>query len=259
MWVPNQQTFFPRITNKQLKSETMKTYWDHSNQERANLKREDVERLLDFELMEKGVLKPQPPKLAEIQKSPAGERTNYYTLSVTGKYGSSEHLSVCFETIEAANAFLGLKPFVRDYEYEIGSDHPYSKPVNPTAIEVEPLYTQEAIVAFKSQLKDRKAAIEHNAKLTAEYNKAVTEADKVTEGVWSDWHDQVDIKNKCQRVVNTYLEYLKMTEGNIQLAVKFLEKAHTCAVVNSAREWFPDQIPTPAVQDIETAAEQAIQ
>jgi hypothetical protein len=161
----------------------VKTYWDFTEQERAEMTAETVTALLDVELMEKGVRKPKPPELKLVPESPLGPRKKFYTLSGNGKYGTDVTFDLAFPTIEQAQKFMELSPVNRDYDYEVGTEFHYAKPVGEMSIGVEELYTIDQVNEFRSALKNRKAAMEHNQKAQSAYNEAASKSEKVTQGV----------------------------------------------------------------------------
>lgn len=190
--------------------------------------------------MEKGVLRPSPPTLEAVQESPLGKRKDFYTLRVEGKYGSEETLGICFETAEQANAFLALKPFRRDYNYETGSENAYAEPIVDSETVISPLFEKKDVIEFSSTLKQRKAAIENNQKLEREYRSAMEKVDAASRGVWEDWYKQIDLKRQLKSIITTLGEYKTMTGGDVELATKFLKKVHSAELIQTALEWFPE-------------------
>ena len=231
----------------------MKTYWDYSDKERSELTEQQVTSLLDVEMMEKGVLKPVPPILAPISTPDSiGVRRQYFGVKGKGKYGSDESLGICFETVEQAVAFLALKPLKEDYEYDVGSDYRYAKPVSEMAIETSELFAYETIMAAQSGLKKNKAARDENSRLQSEYQKACDTANKVTEKVWENWHKVRATRSELSRVVATFKEYETLT-GKRNLALTFLAKIFNQETIQEAREWFEAELPHETVSVAETA------
>jgi len=248
----------------------MKTYWDYSEQERAALTSEQVEALMDAELMTKGVLKPVAPKLHVIPASPLGDKITVFGIRGKSKYGSDEHVGICFETAELAAKFLELKPMIRDNDYEVGSEFHYAKALSDTNITSETLYSMEQINTHRSSLKNRKSKSEENDKLTSAFAKACKASEDVTRGVWSDWHELQSRKQELEKVIVTFKEYLNMTENNGVLAMNFLRKVFDNHTIKEADEWFPNQLlfvdhepdvapePSPAVVVSQTASEEPV-
>lgn len=228
----------------------MKTYWDYTDQEQANMTEETVKSLMDVELMTKGVKSAKSPVLMDVPKSPLGQKRKFYSVLGKGRYGSDEAFGVCFETMESARAFMDLLPQRRDYDYEVGSEFEYCMPVTDMKIEVVELYSRAAINEFRSELKSRKAKQEANEKAQAEFNKACEASEKITAHVWEDWSSKRQTLADLRSIAATYREYLRLTENQSDLALTFLAKVHSPKEIQKAREWFPDEIPnaTPKPQ-----------
>jgi hypothetical protein len=224
----------------------MKTYWDHTNQERAQLSAEYVTSLLDAEMMVAGVRKPTPPVLQEVPASPLGAKSKYFGVHAKGKYGSDEILEVVFTTAEQAQAFIDLCPCGQDYDYDIGSEFRYAKPLNNAVIQQIELYSWDSINKFHSSLKQWKAASEQNAKLQSSFTEASNKAEKITNKVWEDYYQQRQTLATMTAIADTFDQYKKLTEGNEDLAVTFLGKLYEPETLNECREWLPNRLPSLA-------------
>lgn len=220
----------------------MKTYWDYTPQERAELTEDQVNSLLDVELMTKGVKKPVPPVLVEIPKSPLGEKVKKFSVHYHGRYGS-ERADAVFNTLEQAQAFIDLCPSFQTFDYEVGSEMNYLKPMTESKIAAEEFYSIEQINAFRSELKNRKAKTEANEKAQADFIAACKKSEEITKGVWTDWHEWLNHKRELQQIVNTYAEYTALSGGDVNVALNFLTKTYTSEKVDEAREWFPSTFP----------------
>lgn len=227
----------------------MKTYWDYTDKEQAEMQEEQVRALLDVELMTHGVKKPVAPTLVEVPKCPLGDKQKRFAIHAKGKYGSDERFDVLFNTIEQAQAFIDLCPSIADYDYEVGSEFHYLKPVTGAKIAAEDFYTEEQISEFRSELKNRKAKTEANATAQSEYQKACQKAEKITNGVWSDWFAKQAIRRDMLEIVSTFKQYTSLAGGNAAIAITFLAKAYTPENIAQAREWFPNELPAePATE-----------
>lgn len=222
----------------------MKTYWDHTEQERSLLTDDDVKLMLDVELMKAGVRKPIAPTLKEVPKSPLGEKKRYYGIEGKTKYGSDSAIGVVFPTAEAAQAFIDLNPLRSDYDYEIGSEFRYSIALQDAKIVSEELYSMEQINEFRSSLKHRKSLSEENQRLQSKFTEESNKAEKITDGVWADYYKCQSKSKELEAIIETYKKYLSLTKGDVDMALTFLYKVNSLTEVNEAREWFPDSIPT---------------
>lgn len=231
----------------------MKTYWDYTEKERAALSVDDVRRLLDFELMNQGVLKVEAPKLEPIAEVTLPKTRLYAIKHESGRYGGAVKLDILFPSLESAEAFLRLAPAVRCHDYE--SDANFAKPMLTASIEPEDAAQEQDVMNALAVLRENKAAKERNEKAGREYEENVRAMEKAGKGIWDDWHAQHAAQSRCQKVMDTLAEYLRLTEGDRTTALKFLGKAFSQAETKAASEWFgvPLEVP-PGVEPAPKAA-----
>lgn len=223
----------------------MKTYWDYEERERAELSEEDVRKLLDFELMEKGVLQVTAPKLEPLVEVALPKTRLCGIKHESGRYGGTVKLDVLFGSLEAAESFLRLAPLVRHHDYEAGAS--FSKPLFAAAIEPEDVAAEQDVMNAISVLRSNKAAKERNDKAALEYEAAVREMARAGQGVWDDWYACRANKARNQKVMDTLAEYERLA-GDRATARAFLGKVFKVAEILAAFEWFgrpPEPIPPP--------------
>ena len=199
----------------------MKTYMEYSEKERANLTEEEVKALLDLELMIKGIEKVTAPTLEPIQDVSAANETLF---EVGGIY---------FETMEDAEKFLSLNPRASTYDYGPGYNYQYTIAIKPLITQTKK-YLQQSVLELSSVLKQNKSVQERNEKLLSDYTTAKKEQDAILDVVWKDWWRCKDRECELQKIRDIKKEYLKMTEGNDELAMQFLEKIHSVTDINEA-------------------------
>ena len=203
----------------------MKTYWDYSEKERSNMSREQIEALLDVELMTKGAKKIEAPSLKTIKEVKVAMEMWF---EVDGTF---------FKTAELAQQFLTLDPRHSTYDYACGYDYQYAKEIRPQ-IEQKQLYSRQELLNLATTLKENKAAKEYNEGATSTYEKEKKEMDKVLDGVWEDWYECKQKAEKHKAVFATSVEYLKLTNDDIDLANAFLKKVYTEQEIKDAEMWF---------------------
>lgn len=208
-----------------------KSYWDHTEQERAAMQPEDVTRQLDAELMIEGVLKPTPPPKARDVKDIEIPTTTRFV----AKWNHSD--GIAFETQAQAEAFAALKPLRFEREWE--ADRYFTKPMT-IEVTAEKLPGEDDIKAFKAQLVAVKAERQANEKAKIDFDEAMKKVDRVTRGVWDDWREQASKLSNMKKVQKTFNEYLAMTSGDRGLAVAFLLKVFTVDVIRESALWTED-------------------
>jgi len=201
-------------------------YWDLTAEERAALTQEQIEAMCRVELMEAGVLSPDPPDLVD-EAAVAVETTTYFAPKQSGTYG--DNFGIAFETAEQAAQFCALKPLKIHREWRVGSEHQYAKPLT-NDLEVSPveLMTEADYNRKSADLQRAHEAKEANSKARREYEKAMEAVSKATEGVWSDWHDCRAVVRELNKIRADFKEYAEMCGGDETKARFFLGKAY-CA------------------------------
>lgn len=223
----------------------MKTYWDYTEQERSLLTEEQVAALLNLELMSKGVVRPMPPALQPIVTPESlGGKRQCFAVSGKSKYGTDEVFPLAFSSADDVQKFMALNPVKIDYDYEVGTEYKYAMPLSDASISVCELYPYETINAAKVELKRNKAAADSNRKLQEAYEKACKDVDLATSGVWEDWNRCRNERAQMERIVSTFNDYAKLTNGDQFMALGFLEKAYSRDNISNACEWFPSEIPS---------------
>lgn len=203
----------------------MKTYWENSEVERMNMKHEEVQSLIDIELMTKGIIKVNPPSFKEIKSLDQFEKVIYYEVS-----------GILFKTMEQASAFVQLNPLKEAYDYYgAGYDFKYAESAD-NSIKTVHLFKADDIKINQGVFKWNKTAKEYNEAEEKKYKKELETMDAATSPVWDDWNEKQATRYKCDRINETYQDYLKMTEGNEQLARDFLTKIYSESEIKLAEE-----------------------
>lgn len=222
----------------------MKTYWDHTEAERAAMTSDQVTGWLKFELMEKGVEQVKAVNLDE-PIAPTVQRKKYYGISCRGRYGSHEVQDVVFASIADAEAFLSLKPCLNHYEYEVGDSFKYARPLDEAKIVMLDLMTQTDFANLTSELKRHKAAVEDFAKRKEAHAQQVRAIEKATQGVWEDWHRCREQNEKYKKVIGTLNDYVAMCNADEATAIKYLLKLYKDWEIREAHNWM--ELPCPAL------------
>jgi len=221
----------------------MTTYWDLSEQERAALTADDVQRYVDAELMLKGVLKVKPLEIEPEPNMPVPV-TKAFVVRFASKYGSMDS-GVAFATLDAAQAFVALRPMNLASEYLESTSVPYTKPAIDSEIAEVPIFTEEAKNAVRADLKRGAAIKASNGKRREEYTKAVAAQESALSGLWEDWTTCREEEAKLRAVADTLKDYQR-TAGDDGIALSFLAKVYPAALIEEAakRFGFPVTAPT---------------
>lgn len=196
----------------------MKSFWDHTVQERAKLDCEDVERLLSYELMEKGVLRPVQPELEDESAVDLHQQAFYRVVLKFESYGS-DSLPLLFSNPEEARKLLDLDWRFEDFEY---GEHCARKIADFEIASVDRPYYDD-LSARQSDMSKARQIKARNSQRQREYDDAMRAVTKATKAIWDDWHASRDHVARLNRIRSVFDEYLAMAEKH-ELAMKFLLK-----------------------------------
>lgn len=206
----------------------MKTFWELTKRERAQLDAEAVKALLPLHLMEKGVKRPAEPQLLpilEVNLKPAGR-----VFIAAG---------VAFKTLEQAEALFRLEPQKLDRNWRHSGEQKFLTP-HDYHIQQEHFFTEGDIDATQSILKTNAEHRSSNEKEQKEFAEATNAVNDVNQEVWSEyWLCKTEARKHAQ-VKNLFNEYLKMTEGDETMAYRFLKKAEGLEAIQAAWAWDDD-------------------
>ncbi len=217
----------------------MKTYWDLSEQERAALTGADVERFGDAELMIKGVLKVDAPKLEPV---PAMPEPDVDVFAVSAGYGKAD---VAFADAESARAFVALKPMVRSSMWTGNESIQYvdTAGTEEWKISAERAHSKQLAELRKNEFVASKDVKARNERLTTEYEAALKAQQGALADMWSDWRECGVKASRMQKVAETFAMYERTADGDKNIAFRFLRKVFTNEEIIEATEWGLISIP----------------
>lgn len=215
----------------------MNRYWDKTEKERSELTRDQVEAFLTVELMEKGVVRVDPPKIEDLPDVDV-EKKVVYRVGYDWRYSGKEYFDVVFSDAESAQRLAELKPMKCDYDYNIGSQWKYAVPCGGLCVESTELYEHSSVLNVKSTLARRAEISKANESALSEYRTAAKAVDDAVAGVWADYYSCVKRSAKLTKIRDTFTEYLGMCDGNEAMARQFLLKAFSASDVTDAEAWF---------------------
>jgi hypothetical protein len=217
----------------------MNRYWNFSERERSELTGDNVRALLSVEMMEKGVLKVEPPVLMELQPCDVPTVAAYEVL-YHGEYSSDHSSGFAFATAGEADSFIALHPLLIDTRWEYGSTK-FLVPCQEMKIQKIELPNEVAMTNKAVILKANKAAKEANEKSQSQYHKDMKSVEDATKGVWDDWHECREKAARCKKVADTRAEYVTLSGGDKAIAEEFLKKAFDEERLKEAAEWLGDE------------------
>lgn len=215
----------------------MESYWELSEKERAALTSEQVEAYVPVELMREGVPRPVPLVLIDEPPMPEADKEAY---QLTIAYSMRE---VAFPSAEAAAASVdGSCGLIDSTSY---GAYPHSVSIHTLKVIEEPSAGVKRVPIYSAaRLAEAHEAIEKAAEARAENGrrkkewKDTTEAEqKAVGGMWTDWHECRAKAAEVQRVLDTRAEYVKLTDGDEDMAESFLAKVYDADAREQAAQW----------------------
>lgn len=200
---------------------------------------EDVEAAIRRELMEQGVVAPEPARLKELSEVEV-QSAPFYVVSMKPQDATycDEDFDAVFETIEEAQAFVDLKPRKTDYNYSIGSKYPYTKKAVGYTIRPVSFYARSDVLGRVRDILVRNKEIEKSNTEEAErYEREMKAVGEISKPIWADYYDCKNKSADLLRIVRVYKQYLEDAENNAFIAMNFLGRAFTTDQIDEAREW----------------------
>jgi hypothetical protein len=216
----------------QVEVTTMKRYWDLSEKERAALTDTDVEALLSIELMERGVLRVEPPTPEPVPEVPPPKLEVWQVV-----ISQWNHAPIVFDAAEQAFAFLKLSPMEAKSVY-LGSGSVENAEPYPASASVAKvlMYSAAEIAQHRTVLALAAAASDRNQKAESEYQEALAREQKETSALRDDWRECQRKALNVRKVLGTFDEYKRLA-GNEWTASAFLVKAFDRGTIARAEEW----------------------
>jgi hypothetical protein len=197
----------------------MKTYWEYTTAEKVKMTEDDVKALLDIELMTRGFKKVNPLVLKPIEEIKLETETWF------------EVCGILFPSATKAQEFLALEP--RIYSYQISYDYKYAE-LAKSVIEQKLLYKKQDVLNLATVISQNTATKKENEKAIEEFEKAHKEQEAVLNCVWEDYWECQRHQRALDEIIATKQEYLRMTEGNEEVAIQFLKRIYSETEITEA-------------------------
>lgn len=211
----------------------MDRYWDLSETDRASLTDEEYNDLLAVELMERGVLRPKCELLDAPPPEPELEKCSGYVIQYRDRrWGGRSELPIMFERATHAQEFIKLLPNEVYHDSDSGLD--VSGPFDEMRVIGKECVSQSAAETHRTVLRDRRRISEANERLLSKYREAERAVDKETEAMRADRARCIASAQRLDRVRETMAEYVKLTNGDHEMARTFLCKVYPVDIVREA-------------------------
>lgn len=229
----------------------MKTFHDYADLEKANLTEEEVEGLLKYELMEQGIVTPQPPTPLP-EDEPELEEKTYYRPSLKSYSG----LDCVFATAAEAEKFMALNPLILDSGYPSYRNN-VEVPTEPK-VEIVKAISKSDYESAKGQIEGAAENKRKNKEAQEAYEEKLSAASASTNHIWTEWAEARSKKQVSQQMVDVYAQYLIDCDGNEEIALRFLGKAYSQNEIKDAYTFLEMDCPILEASEAPTEEEVAI-
>ncbi len=193
----------------------MRRYTDLEQSELAVLEEPDVEKLIELEIAEAGILPvpcPASPNLASV-----GISKSDIAFEVGG---------VVVRTEEEALRIASMEVLKEDYDYNIGYSYKWLKPHTRLEVEKVAFYRQDDVVRVSAALVDlerKKNAYEEERKV---YDAFVKETGKHRNEVWGTVDEARKAVAEIKFANEVYVKHLELADGDEVVARRFFTNAY---------------------------------
>lgn len=225
-------------------------FWDLSTKERAALKEEDLRAMINVELMEKGVLRVEAPKMEEIAEVELHTRT-MFTVECEEKSDryNKETFPVCWPTEEEAVRFLSSGALVLKRDWRLGNEYQHVAPSTLKVVAIQ-VYDYAELVNAKSALDENEAKKKRNKEAMDAFAAASKRVEETTRDLWSVYYGAVATAEEMKSLTRTWNDYMEMTGKQPDIAARFLMKAVGRDKLAEFFEWQNiTQVPLPEESD----------
>jgi len=207
----------------------MKKYNELTQVEKEELTEKDIEKLINYELMELGIA--PEPNTEKPTFPPHVKQKKFYQVG-----------SYIFETTKKAEAMIALQPLIETYDYSIGYNVKFAKQrhTDNLKIAVIELPTEESVMENRERLTEYDSEYEEwerRQNKNTEYDRNRT---KVVREIRTDFEKIQQIKMDRETITKTFEEY-KTLAINEEAALKFLMKTFSADRIRAIGMEVPDE------------------
>jgi hypothetical protein len=204
---------------------SIRTYFDLSERERAVMPVEELEVFKKLELMSAGIIRVPEPTYEPVPVLDAEKKT-FYAVG-----------NLLFPRIEDAASVLAFKPLTESYDYNLGYEYKYAKPLDQQKANPEQKFDEATFTTLKERIQNRSEIEKRNAEKKKEYESAEAAVAKALRPLYDDYAQQTAMLRYYHRISETFSDYVETAQGDKKVAFGFLLKAFAPEEIAKAFEW----------------------
>ena len=207
----------------------MRMYWDLNDAERTALTEDEVAHYCELELLEKGVPKPATPMRLPDSPPPCPTRPMFCVVREgVHSWERRSMTGLAFETQEQYDAFLKLNPryVTMDSRIDLYVDAPFA-----VGFDAKEVGIPEEVVKMRADRERYIANQEANQAAAEAFDAAVKKANEATSGIWSNWRELQEEKQRLAHAYEEWRRMLDLCENNVTIAKRFFLKQYDKTVL----------------------------
>ena len=194
----------------------MKRYTDLTHEELIVLKDEDIERLIDIEIANEGIMPVACPVVPSLESEGIVKSEIAYEVG-----------GILLKNEEDALTVSRMEQFNTSYDYQAGGyNYQWLDPVTERTITKKNFYRQTDIVRIKELLQRNKSKREEYDKLKNEYDKFLTVTGKIRDAVYSFWREALNLQQEIDEAKAVLEKYRGLSDGDETVAINFFKNTY---------------------------------
>lgn len=182
-----------------------------SNETKASMTEEQIRKHVEIEMMEGDILKVDKPENFDVEM-PYLKTETYYVVG-----------NIYFQKQKHAEQFLTLNPRKDSYDWKVASSLRFTERIEPE-ITIKQMYIEDEIREKGQDLIEyRKQKEDYEAK-KRKYDNYISARNAIADRIWSEHESAKKIIDERMQIIDTYNEYIELTNSDKELAYTFLVK-----------------------------------
>lgn len=194
----------------------MKRYTDLTHEELIVLQDESIERLIDIEIANKGIMPVGCPVVPSVEAEGIVKSEIAYEVG-----------GILIKNEEDAFIVSRMEQFSTAYDYAAGGyNYQWLDPVTERTITKKNFYRQSDVVRIKEILQRNKSKREEYEKLKGEYDKFLEITGKIRDAVYSFWREALNLQREIDEAKAVLEKYRGLSDGDETVAINFFKNTY---------------------------------
>ncbi len=194
----------------------MKRYSDLTHEELIVLKDDDVERLIDIEIANEGIMPVSKPEV------PTLEAEGIVASEVAFEVGG-----ILFKNEDDAITVARMDSFTTNYNYQVGGyDYKWLDPVIDRTITRRTFYKQADIVRIKEILVKNKSKRKEYESRKKDYDEFLESTGKIRNAVYSFWREALNLQQEIDEAKAILEKYRALADSDETVAINFFKNTY---------------------------------